>query len=166
MQKLIIKNTILRVAEILLILILIVSCQKSLPDVLTGGSYRYWLYIQGESSSPRDSSYNASRTTRKDSFQLYFDKTGLFMVYFGDYKCFDYYYIPKWEIKNDSIVNILNDQFLLEQYTNDKVLLKGKILKSGSVVVDTLEAIDINDVPKEYRKYRKLPDPPKGILIM
>lgn len=151
----------------LLTIVLMESCvTKTLPEVLTGGSFRYWLFIDGISSSPADSVYNLNRTTRKDSFQLYFDKTGLFMVYFGDYKSFDYYYTPKWKITNDSILEILHRDYVVKQVLDNQVLISTKIPKTGSVVVDTLEAIDINEVPKEYRKYRKLPPPPKGMLIL
>ena len=145
---------------------LMMSCvKKSLPEVLTGGSYRYWLFIGGVSSFSADSVYNLNRTTRKDSFQLYFDKTGLFMVYFGDYKSFDYYYTPKWRITNDSVLKILDRDYVVKQVLNNQVLISTKIPKTGNVVIDTLETIDMNIVPKEYRKYRKLPPPPKGILI-
>ena len=166
MQRLIIKSMVCRVVETFLVSMLLVSCKKSLPEVLTGGSFRYWLYLQGESSSPQDSARNASRCSRKDAFHLYFDKTGQFIVYFGGYEIFDYYYIPKWKVTNDSIIDILNHQYRLERYTNDKVLLKSEIMGSESIVVDTLEAIDMDKVPRKYRKYRKLPPPPKGILIL
>ena len=151
----------------LLVTTLMVSCvRKTLPEVLTGDSFRYWLFIGGVSSSSADSVYNMNRTTRKDSFQLYFDKTGFFMVYFGDYRSFDYYYTPKWRITNDSVLKILDRDYVVKQVLDNQVLLSTKIPMTGSVVIDTLEAIDMNIVPKEFRKYRKRPVPPKGILIM
>ena len=165
MQRLIIKSMVCRVVEMFLVSMLLVSCQKSLPEVLTGGSFRYWLYLQGESPSPLDSARNASRCSRKDKTYLYFDKTGQFIVYYGGYEICDDYLIPYWKITNDSIIDILNLQFLLESYTNDKVLLKAEIITSGSIIVDTLEAIDMDEVPRKYRKYRKIPPSPKGIPI-
>ena len=164
MEKLNIKNYC--IVLFLQSMLLMVSCaRKTLPEVLTGGSFRYWLFIGGVSSSSSDSVYNLNRTTRKDSFQLYFDKTGLFVPYYGDYKNFDYYYTQKWRVTNDSILEILHREYVVKEVGDEQILLYKKMYNTGNVV-DTLEAIDMNVVPQKYRKYRKLPPPPKGIFIL
>ena len=144
------------------------SCEKkSLPEVLTGGSYRYWLFLDGKSLSPLDSAYNASRATRQDSLPLhvYFDLSKRFFVYFGDYETVDYYYTHKWEIANDSLLEIFHRNYVVKEYDDERILLEFKSRGSGEIIVDTMEAIDLKDVPKEYRKYRTLPPPPKGMLV-
>lgn len=144
-----------------------VSCVKrTLHEVLTGGSFRYWLFWEGESSSPLDSVYNASRLTRKDLWYVYFDTAGIFILYLGDYENLDCYNTyRKYKILNDSVIEIFDRKYVVKELNRDKILLYSKMPMTGCSVVDTLEAIDINDVPKEYRKYRTLPLPPKGMLI-
>ena len=134
-----------------------VSCakKKSLREVLTNNSYRYWRYTEEISPCAADSFYNKFHRTRTDSCILYFDKTGLFLFYLGDFEDLQHCHIPRWELINDSTIYFFDSDIKIKEYSNDKIFLYEK-LNSGTVVVDTLKAIDIKDIPKKYRKYRQL----------
>lgn len=144
-----------------------VSCvKKTLFEVLTGGSFRYWLFLVGRSPSPLDSTYNAFRATHQNLWHVYFDKNGIFILYLGDYDNIDCYNTyRKYKIVNDSIIEIFDRKYVVKKLNNDKILLYSKMPITECTVVDTLEAIDAKDVPRKYRKYRKLPPPPNGMLI-
>lgn len=168
MEKLIVMKMQNYKILLLLVALLMVSCEKkSLSEVLTGGSFRYWLYLDGKSPSSLDSAYNASRATRQDSLPLrvYFDLSKRFFVYFGDYKTVDYYYTHEWKITNDSLLEIFHRNYVVKEHDDERILLEFKSKGSGELIVDTMEAIDLKDVPIEYRKYRTLPPPPKGMFI-
>ncbi len=139
---------------IVLIFSTILSCQKAtVKEILTEGSYSYWHYIAGRTTTDTMNYYGCCR---EESVYMYFDKFGNCIQFdgrkkqFSEFNGYDYQYIPTWNITKDSILDMTGITFIIKKYTPKKI-----ILNSQNNRVDTLEKISNVDIPKRYRKYQE-----------
>ena len=121
----------------------IISCGKrDLPQILTGGSYRYWQIITNHNYQ------------RKDSAYFYFDKYGKYIIFINKENNMheldggDTFYTPLWKW-NDSIFVISNNSFYIKELKDNSILIKS----TDKDYVDTLEAVPLVKIPMRYRHY-------------
>lgn len=113
------------------------SCHRDNKEILHGGNYKYWFYMEKEGNVP---------------ILYYFDDTGkwtIFVAYktgFEEYDDYDVIYTKKWKIKNDSILTLGVFDWDILEINDDSIVIRNDYQQR------TIYAAPDSMIPEEFRK--------------
>lgn len=135
----------------------LVSCSKNTKKILTGGTFRYWHYIDSYNNKANPDIYYHSRT---DSLFIYLDNKNTYIEFQGNPSNFlehstidlGYTYKPTWELLDNNKIRLGRYRYEIISISEERILLFNEGDKSA---VDTLELVPILQIPKEYQDFQK-----------
>lgn len=113
------------------------SCHRDNREILHGGNYKYWYFKEKGGNVP---------------LLYYFDDTGKWTIYFAYKTGFEEYdngddiLYKKWEIKNDSILNINGFDWDILEINDDSIVIRNDYQQR------TIYAAPDSMIPEEFRK--------------
>ena len=132
------------------------SCSEDTKNVLTGGTFRYWHYIDSKNNKANPKHYYWCRA---DSLFIYLDKNNTYIEFNGRHTFFEhstidlgYVYKPTWELLDKNKIRLGRYRYEIFFVSEKRILLFNEGDKSS---VDTLELVPIDQVPKEYQDFQK-----------
>ena len=127
-----------RLLFICICILCIHSCHRDNKEILHGGNYKYWYFKEKGWNVPLF--YYFDDTGKWTIFVAY--KTG-FEEYDGGY---DVIYKKRWEIKNDSILNINGFDLDILEINDDSIVIRNDYQQR------TIYAAPDSMIPEEFRK--------------
>lgn len=126
-----------RLLFICICILCIHSCHRDNREILHGGNYKYWYFKEKGGNVP---------------LLYYFDDTGKWTIYFAYKTGFEEYdngddiLYKKWEIKNDSILNINGFDWDILEINDDSIVIRNDYQQR------TIYAAPDSMIPEEFRK--------------
>ena len=126
-----------RLLFICICILCIHSCHRNNKVILHGGNYKYWYFKEKGGNVP---------------LLYYFDDTGKWTIYFAYKTGFEEYdngddiLYKKWEIKNDSILNINGFDWDILEINDDSIVIRNDYQQR------TIYAAPDSMIPEEFRK--------------